>query len=89
MRARSSMPVARLAPRPLYTANELARAAGVSLARFLRLLRAFDVRVFPVESIVWVPLWEIESKLSPLWESIALAAEANHRCGASRLRTVR
>jgi hypothetical protein len=67
-----------VAPLPLqaaYTLRELARAAGFSRGRLVRLLEHLGVATLRSGSLILVPLVELEQKAWPFWESIRAAEQ--------------
>jgi hypothetical protein len=59
--------------RGFYKIAELARAAGMTRWRIVRLLKHFGVELHSPSKVALVPLHELETKAKPLWEGIKAA----------------
>ena len=68
-------PVAPLPLQAAYTLSELARAAGFSRGRLVRLLDRLGVCTMRSGSLILVPLVELEEKAWPFWDSIRTAEQ--------------
>jgi hypothetical protein len=75
MRARQENRLTTLEVRAFYSINELARVAGVTTYRLLRLLRRNRVTFLQAGRAVFVPLSEIRLKIPPLWDGLKAAEE--------------